>query len=106
MLSLHTLIISTTFWCRGAKIGWHSDDNRLYLKQRDFSVGLHSFLCVVLELRFYVNDLVFYFGLKAVCYLISYAKDFKGGLFRFSGEPATVAPSAGVSVFFFSWISG
>ncbi|KAG2311892.1 hypothetical protein Bca4012_026387 [Brassica carinata] len=56
-------------WCRGARIGWHSDDNRLYLKQRDFS---------------------------AVCYLISYAKDFKGGLFRFhSGEPATVAPSAG-----------
>ncbi|KAJ0256211.1 Uncharacterized protein HA466_0092040 [Hirschfeldia incana] len=56
-------------WCRGASIGWHSDDNRLYLKQRDFS---------------------------AVCYLNSYAKDFKGGLFRFqSGEPSTVSPSAG-----------
>ncbi|KAG7586237.1 Prolyl 4-hydroxylase alpha subunit [Arabidopsis thaliana x Arabidopsis arenosa] len=56
-------------WCRGASIGWHSDDNRSYLKQRDFA---------------------------AVCYLNSYGKDFKGGLFRFqSGEPATVAPSAG-----------
>ncbi|XP_010511777.1 PREDICTED: uncharacterized protein LOC104787827 [Camelina sativa] len=56
-------------WCRGASIGWHSDDNRPYLKQRDFA---------------------------AVCYLNSYEKDFKGGLFRFqSGEPATVAPSAG-----------
>ncbi|KAJ0266081.1 hypothetical protein HA466_0001370 [Hirschfeldia incana] len=54
-------------WCRGASIGWHSDDNRLYLKQRHFS---------------------------AVCYLNSYGKVFKGGLFRFqSGEPATVAPS-------------
>ncbi|CAN7129501.1 unnamed protein product [Brassica rapa subsp. narinosa] len=56
-------------WCRGACIGWHSDDNRQYLKQRDFS---------------------------AVCYLNSYGKDFKGGLFRFQcGEPATIAPSAG-----------
>ncbi|CAH8257437.1 unnamed protein product [Arabidopsis lyrata] len=56
-------------WCKGASIGWHSDDNRSYLKQRDFA---------------------------AVCYLNSYGKDFKGGLFRFqSGEPATVAPSAG-----------
>lgn len=24
-------------WCRGASIGWHSDDNRPYLKQRDFA---------------------------------------------------------------------
>ncbi|CAN8238767.1 unnamed protein product [Cochlearia groenlandica] len=56
-------------WCRGASIGWHSDDNRPYLKQRDFAV---------------------------LCYLNSYEKDFKGGLFRFqSGEPATVAPLAG-----------
>ncbi|XP_009105064.1 uncharacterized protein LOC103830987 [Brassica rapa] len=56
-------------WCRGACIGWHSDDNRQYLKQRHFS---------------------------AVCYLNSYGKDFKGGLFRFQcGEPATIAPSAG-----------
>ncbi|KAL1223648.1 hypothetical protein V5N11_033888 [Cardamine amara subsp. amara] len=56
-------------WCRGASIGWHSDDNRPYLKQRDFA---------------------------AVCYLNSYEKDFKGGIFRFqSGEPSTVSPSAG-----------
>ncbi|KAG2328557.1 hypothetical protein Bca52824_011285 [Brassica carinata] len=40
-------------WYREARIGWHSDDNRLYLKQRDFSVRLYSFLCVVLELSFY-----------------------------------------------------
>lgn len=40
-------------------------------------------------------------GLKAVCYLNSYGKEFKGGLFRFQiGEPATVAPSAGVSMSF------
>ncbi|XP_072971678.1 uncharacterized protein [Typha angustifolia] len=25
-------------WCRGACIGWHHDDNRPYLKQRDFAV--------------------------------------------------------------------
>lgn len=25
-------------WTRGASIGWHSDDNRPYLKQRDFAV--------------------------------------------------------------------
>ncbi|XP_010534179.1 PREDICTED: uncharacterized protein LOC104809799 [Tarenaya hassleriana] len=56
-------------WCRGANIGWHSDDNRPYLKQRHFT---------------------------AVCYLNSYGKDFNGGLFHFqSGEPATFAPSAG-----------
>lgn len=24
-------------WCRGASIGWHSDDNRPYLKQRHFT---------------------------------------------------------------------
>jgi hypothetical protein len=24
-------------WCKGASIGWHSDDNRSYLKQRDFA---------------------------------------------------------------------
>lgn len=43
--------------------------------------------------------LFFRLVLKAVCYLNSYNKDFKGGLFRFqSGEPATVAPSVGVSV--------
>ncbi|KAL6561702.1 hypothetical protein OROMI_017303 [Orobanche minor] len=25
-------------WCMGASIGWHSDDNRDYLKQRDFAL--------------------------------------------------------------------
>ncbi|XP_021293551.1 uncharacterized protein LOC110423608 isoform X4 [Herrania umbratica] len=55
-------------WSRGASIGWHSDDNRPYLKQRDFT---------------------------AVCYLNSYQKDFKGGLFHFQdGEPKTIAPLA------------
>ncbi|KAL3751126.1 hypothetical protein ACJRO7_012011 [Eucalyptus globulus] len=56
-------------WSKGASIGWHSDDNRPYLKQRDFA---------------------------AVCYLNSYGKDFRGGLFHFQdGEPTTVKPSAG-----------
>ncbi|KAK8516762.1 hypothetical protein V6N11_007527 [Hibiscus sabdariffa] len=56
-------------WSRGASIGWHSDDNRPYLKQRDFT---------------------------AVCYLNSYGKDFEGGLFHFQdGEPKTIAPMAG-----------
>ncbi|KAM3324732.1 putative protein isoform X1 [Capsicum chacoense] len=56
-------------WCRGASIGWHSDDNRPYLKQRDFA---------------------------AVCYLNSYDADFKGGIFHFKdGEPADVVPMAG-----------
>ncbi|KAJ4909787.1 Uncharacterized protein Rs2_04408 [Raphanus sativus] len=55
-------------WCRVASIGWHSDDNTQYMKQKDFS---------------------------AVCYLSSYGKDFKGGLLRYqSGETATVVPSA------------
>ena len=31
-------------WCRGASIGWHSDDNRPYLKQRHFTVS-YLFLC-------------------------------------------------------------
>ncbi|KAF5197574.1 2-oxoglutarate (2OG) and Fe(II)-dependent oxygenase superfamily protein [Thalictrum thalictroides] len=56
-------------WTKGASIGWHSDDNRSYLKQRDFA---------------------------AVCYLNSHGKDFKGGLFHFlDGEPATIVPMAG-----------
>ncbi|XP_059278658.1 uncharacterized protein LOC132032890 isoform X1 [Lycium ferocissimum] len=56
-------------WCRGASIGWHSDDNRPYLKQRDFA---------------------------AVCYLNSYEADFKGGIFHFKdGEPADIVPVAG-----------
>lgn len=56
-------------WCRGASIGWHSDDNRPYLKQRDFA---------------------------AVCYLNSYDADFKGGIFHFKdGEPADIVPMTG-----------
>ncbi|XP_030553165.1 uncharacterized protein LOC115757182 isoform X1 [Rhodamnia argentea] len=56
-------------WTKGASIGWHSDDNRPYLKQRNFA---------------------------AVCYLNSYGRDFRGGLFHFQdGEPTTVKPSAG-----------
>ncbi|KAF3944520.1 hypothetical protein CMV_029021 [Castanea mollissima] len=61
-------------WTSGASIGWHSDDNRPYLKQRDFT---------------------------AVCYLNSYGGDFKGGLFHFKdGEPTTIKPLAGdVAIF-------
>ncbi|KAK1412099.1 hypothetical protein QVD17_33084 [Tagetes erecta] len=56
-------------WTKGASIGWHSDDNRPYLKQRDYA---------------------------AVCYLNSYGVDFSGGLFHFQdGEPATFVPMAG-----------
>ncbi|XP_020573304.1 uncharacterized protein LOC110019807 isoform X2 [Phalaenopsis equestris] len=56
-------------WCKGASIGWHSDDNRHYLKQRDFA---------------------------AVCYLNSHGKDFEGGFFRFKdGDPSSVVPFAG-----------
>ncbi|XP_022724939.1 uncharacterized protein LOC111281460 isoform X1 [Durio zibethinus] len=61
-------------WSRGASIGWHSDDNRPYLKQRDFT---------------------------AVCYLNSYQTDFKGGLFHFQdGEPKTIAPLVGDAVMY------
>ncbi|KAI3976963.1 hypothetical protein MKX01_008821 [Papaver californicum] len=56
-------------WTKGASIGWHSDDNRSYLKQRDFA---------------------------AVCYLNNHEKDFKGGVFHFQeGEPTSVVPVAG-----------
>ncbi|KAL8229893.1 hypothetical protein R6Q57_014793 [Mikania cordata] len=56
-------------WTKGASIGWHSDDNRPYLKQRDYA---------------------------AVCYLNSYGADFGGGLFHFQdGEPTTFSPMAG-----------
>ncbi|GAB4828686.1 hypothetical protein Ancab_018351 [Ancistrocladus abbreviatus] len=56
-------------WTKGASIGWHSDDNRPYLKQRDFA---------------------------AVCYLNNFGKDFRGGLFHFQeGEPTTIVPMAG-----------
>ncbi|XP_010681358.2 uncharacterized protein LOC104896320 [Beta vulgaris subsp. vulgaris] len=56
-------------WNKGASIGWHSDDNRPYLKQRDFT---------------------------AVCYLNSCGEDFSGGMFHFQdGEPANYVPMAG-----------
>ncbi|GAB2279928.1 hypothetical protein Dimus_014563 [Dionaea muscipula] len=56
-------------WSKGASIGWHSDDNRPYLKQRDFSV---------------------------VCYLNNFGENFHGGAFHFQqGEPTTVLPMAG-----------
>ncbi|GAB2226281.1 hypothetical protein Droror1_Dr00022082 [Drosera rotundifolia] len=56
-------------WTKGASIGWHSDDNRPYLKQRDFT---------------------------AVCYLNNYGEDFQGGAFHFQeGEPASILPMAG-----------
>ncbi|RAL47501.1 hypothetical protein DM860_011239 [Cuscuta australis] len=55
--------------CKGASIGWHSDNNKPYLKQRDFA---------------------------AVCYLNSYDVDFKGGIFHFQdGEPEIILPMAG-----------
>ncbi|XP_038893062.1 uncharacterized protein LOC120081945 [Benincasa hispida] len=61
-------------WTRGASIGWHSDDNRPYLKQRDFS---------------------------AVCYLNSYGVEFGGGLFHFQdGEPETISPFCGDCVMY------
>ncbi|XP_051116440.1 uncharacterized protein LOC127241433 isoform X1 [Andrographis paniculata] len=61
-------------WCKGASIGWHSDDNRDYLKQRDFAV---------------------------VCYLNSHGVDFNGGLFHFQdGEPSTVVPMAGDAIMY------
>ncbi|XP_024312703.1 prolyl 3-hydroxylase 1 isoform X3 [Brachypodium distachyon] len=58
-------------WCKGASIGWHSDDNKPYLRQRVFT---------------------------AVCYLNNHGKDYKGGILRFQdGEPSCVVPVAGVS---------
>nr|GMD18091.1 uncharacterized protein LOC109160047 [Ipomoea batatas] len=61
-------------WCKGSSIGWHSDNNRPYLKQRDFA---------------------------AVCYLNSYNVDFKGGVFHFQdGEPTDILPMAGDAVLY------
>ncbi|RYR19989.1 hypothetical protein Ahy_B03g065031 [Arachis hypogaea] len=59
-------------WRRGANIGWHSDDNRPYLKQRHFAV---------------------------VCYLNNYGKDFNGGLFCFQdGQPMSIMPMAELKI--------
>ncbi|KAG8074205.1 hypothetical protein GUJ93_ZPchr0006g46208 [Zizania palustris] len=56
-------------WCKGASIGWHSDDNKPYLKQRAFT---------------------------AVCYLNDHGKDYKGGILQFQdGEPSCITPVAG-----------
>jgi len=61
-------------WTKGAKIGWHSDDNRPYLKQRHYA---------------------------AVCYLNNYGEDFKGGLFHFQeGEPNTIVPKIGDAILY------
>lgn len=61
-------------WTKGASIGWHSDDNRPYLKQRHYA---------------------------AVCYLNNYGEDFKGGLFHFQeGEPNTIVPKIGDAILY------
>ncbi|GLJ12414.1 hypothetical protein SUGI_0190480 [Cryptomeria japonica] len=61
-------------WTKGASIGWHSDDNRPYLKQRQYA---------------------------AVCYLNNYNEDFKGGLFHFQeGEPTTIVPKIGDAILY------
>ncbi|KAL3696863.1 hypothetical protein R1sor_010939 [Riccia sorocarpa] len=61
-------------WTKGAKIGWHSDDNRPYLRQRHYS---------------------------AVCYLNDYGEDFEGGLFHFErGALETIVPTAGTVVIY------
>lgn len=61
-------------WSKGAKIGWHSDNNRPYLKQRHYA---------------------------AVCYLNNYGEDFKGGLFHFQeGEPNTIVPKIGDAILY------
>ncbi|GJN30828.1 hypothetical protein PR202_gb19166 [Eleusine coracana subsp. coracana] len=56
-------------WCKGASIGWHSDDNKPYLRQRAFT---------------------------AVCYLNDHGKDYKGGILQFQdGYPSSIVPVAG-----------
>uniref|UniRef100_A0A0D9VRP8 procollagen-proline 3-dioxygenase n=1 Tax=Leersia perrieri TaxID=77586 RepID=A0A0D9VRP8_9ORYZ len=61
-------------WCKGASIGWHSDDNKPYLRQRAFT---------------------------AVCYLNDHGKDYKGGILQFQdGEPSCITPVAGDAVIY------
>ncbi|RLN19878.1 uncharacterized protein C2845_PM02G32120 [Panicum miliaceum] len=56
-------------WCKGASIGWHSDDNKPYLRQRTFT---------------------------AVCYLNNHGEDYKGGILQFQdGDPSSIVPVAG-----------
>ncbi|GJN30839.1 hypothetical protein PR202_gb19177 [Eleusine coracana subsp. coracana] len=62
-------------WCKGASIGWHSDDNKPYLRQRAFT---------------------------AVCYLNDHGKDYKGGILQFQdGYPSSIVPVAGVVQFYY-----
>ncbi|KAG6400420.1 hypothetical protein SASPL_137251 [Salvia splendens] len=95
-------------WCKGASIGWHSDDNSDHLKQRDFSVCLlvslllrlivssTSIMIEVLVILHSVSGSSAQGAPRAVCYLNSYEVDFLGGLFHFQdGEPSTIAPMAG-----------
>lgn len=98
-------------WTKGASIGWHSDDNRPYLKQRDYAVCVYSkcllsSFVVTIKINTLIVKLcdcyslnIFIFSMfKAVCYLNSYGVDFGGGLFHFQdGEPTTFVPMAGVS---------
>ncbi|CAH9053314.1 unnamed protein product [Cuscuta epithymum] len=73
-LELYVEFTGLLSWCKGASIGWHSDNNKPYLKQRDFS---------------------------AICYLNSYDVDFKGGVFHFKeGEPANILPMAGDAILY------
>ncbi|CAN6301608.1 unnamed protein product [Urochloa humidicola] len=56
-------------WCKGASIGWHSDDNKPYLRQRAFT---------------------------AVCYLNNHGEDYNGGILQFQdGDPSCIVPVAG-----------
>ncbi|MED6193663.1 hypothetical protein PIB30_021638 [Stylosanthes scabra] len=83
-------------WTRGATIGWHTDDNRPYLKQRHFAVSLPLSLSTTHLLYLYTIVAHNFCPSKAVCYLNNYAKDFNGGLFHFQdGEPNSIMPMAG-----------
>ncbi|CAD6210362.1 unnamed protein product [Miscanthus lutarioriparius] len=56
-------------WCKGASIGWHSDDNKPYLRQRAFT---------------------------AVCYLNNHGEEYNGGILQFQdGDPSSIVPVAG-----------
>ncbi|OIW18067.1 hypothetical protein TanjilG_19299 [Lupinus angustifolius] len=109
-------------WSRGASIGWHSDDNRPYLKQRHFASNsvmsgdvTSGVLSSILHFSYWIpvmlytlavaDSLCIPFGytMKAVCYLNNYGKDFNGGLFHFQdGEPTSIIPMAGDAVMYTS----
>lgn len=50
-------------WCKGASIGWHSDDNKPYLRQRVFTVrtklGLGIQLVSLVSLPLYMSSFLF-----------------------------------------------